>query len=157
MTNLPPQFNAPRPRTGLTPAQIVGVGCAGCLGVGVLLVLFTGCVSALSEGSGTGAPAAVATVTATERATEEVETVATETVTATEEVEVEVTATETVAADPADTGGGSGTGGDSDSGGGSVYFDNCTAAREAGAAPVRRGDPGYGSHLDRDGDGVGCE
>lgn len=39
----------------------------------------------------------------------------------------------------------------------SVYFKNCTAAREAGAAPVRVGDPGYGTHLDRDGDGVGCE
>ena len=38
-----------------------------------------------------------------------------------------------------------------------VYFDNCDAARAAGAAPVYRGDPGYGSHLDRDGDGVGCE
>ncbi|WP_239459864.1 excalibur calcium-binding domain-containing protein [Nocardioides daejeonensis] len=38
-----------------------------------------------------------------------------------------------------------------------VYFENCTAARAAGAAPVRRGDPGYGSHLDRDGDGIGCE
>ena len=36
-------------------------------------------------------------------------------------------------------------------------FVNCTAARNAGAAPVRRGQPGYGSHLDRDGDGVGCE
>lgn len=41
--------------------------------------------------------------------------------------------------------------------GGSVYYENCTAARDAGAASVRRGDPGYGSHLDRDGDGVGCE
>ncbi|WP_231635499.1 excalibur calcium-binding domain-containing protein [Novosphingobium sp. ST904] len=30
-------------------------------------------------------------------------------------------------------------------------------ARSAGAAPVRRGAPGYGRHLDRDGDGVGCE
>ena len=36
-------------------------------------------------------------------------------------------------------------------------FANCAAARLAGAAPVRRGDPGYGSHLDRDGDGIGCE
>jgi hypothetical protein len=34
---------------------------------------------------------------------------------------------------------------------------NCTAARAAGAAPVRRGQPGYGPHLDRDNDGVGCE
>ena len=34
---------------------------------------------------------------------------------------------------------------------------NCSAARAAGAAPVRRGDPGYGPHLDRDNDGIGCE
>ncbi|WP_157072330.1 excalibur calcium-binding domain-containing protein [Brevundimonas bacteroides] len=40
--------------------------------------------------------------------------------------------------------------------GGGAYA-NCTAARAAGAAPVRRGQPGYGPHLDRDGDGVGCE
>lgn len=36
-------------------------------------------------------------------------------------------------------------------------FRNCTAARAAGAAPVHAGDPGYGPHLDRDGDGIGCE
>lgn len=36
-------------------------------------------------------------------------------------------------------------------------FENCTAARAAGAAPVLAGDPGYGPHLDRDGDGIGCE
>lgn len=36
-------------------------------------------------------------------------------------------------------------------------FSNCAMARAAGAAPVKRGDPGYGSHLDRDNDGVGCE
>jgi hypothetical protein len=36
-------------------------------------------------------------------------------------------------------------------------FANCTEARAHGAAPVHRGDPGYGSHLDRDNDGVGCE
>ena len=40
---------------------------------------------------------------------------------------------------------------------GDVYYPNCTAARNAGAAPVRRGQPGYGPHLDRDGDGIGCE
>lgn len=50
-------------------------------------------------------------------------------------------------APPANTGGG----------GGSVYYKNCTAARAAGAAPVYRGQPGYGKHLDRDNDGVGCE
>lgn len=40
---------------------------------------------------------------------------------------------------------------------GDAYFPNCAAARAAGAAPVRIGSPGYGRHLDRDGDGVGCE
>jgi len=39
----------------------------------------------------------------------------------------------------------------------SASFANCDAARAAGAAPVHRGDPGYGPHLDRDDDGVGCE
>ena len=38
-----------------------------------------------------------------------------------------------------------------------VAFQNCSHARAAGAAPVRRGEPGYGPHLDRDNDGVGCE
>ena len=38
-----------------------------------------------------------------------------------------------------------------------VYYANCSAAARAAAAPVRVGDPGYGRHLDRDGDGVGCE
>lgn len=40
---------------------------------------------------------------------------------------------------------------------GRVYYKNCAAARAAGAAPVYRGDPGYGRHLDRDNDGIGCE
>lgn len=39
----------------------------------------------------------------------------------------------------------------------SVYYSNCSAARAAGAAPVYANQAGYGSHLDRDGDGVGCE
>lgn len=38
----------------------------------------------------------------------------------------------------------------------SVYYKNCAAVRDAGAAPIRRGDPGYRSALDRDGDGEGC-
>jgi hypothetical protein len=38
-----------------------------------------------------------------------------------------------------------------------VTYANCTAAWEAGAAPVHLGDPGYSRKLDRDGDGVGCE
>ena len=39
----------------------------------------------------------------------------------------------------------------------STYYKNCSAARAAGAAPVYRGQPGYGTHLDKDRDGVGCE
>jgi hypothetical protein len=49
---------------------------------------------------------------------------------------------------------------DPESGGGGTAdtsFANCTEARDAGAAPVHRGDPGYGTHLDRDGDGTACE
>lgn len=38
----------------------------------------------------------------------------------------------------------------------SVYYENCTAVRAAGAAPIFAGDPGYRSALDRDGDGQGC-
>ncbi len=39
----------------------------------------------------------------------------------------------------------------------SVNYEDCTAVRNAGKAPTRRGDPGYGSQLDRDDDGVACE
>ncbi|WP_101847487.1 GmrSD restriction endonuclease domain-containing protein [Zhihengliuella sp. ISTPL4] len=39
----------------------------------------------------------------------------------------------------------------------SVYYENCTAVRAAGAAPIHTGDPGYSRKLDRDGDGVACE
>lgn len=42
-------------------------------------------------------------------------------------------------------------------GDGAVYYANCSAARAAGAAPLRVGDPGYRAGLDRDGDGVACE
>ena len=66
------------------------------------------------------------------------------------------TATETVTAEPAevaaepdDVPGGTG--------GGSVYYSNCTEARAAGDTPLYVGDPGYASHLDRDGDGDACE
>nr|WP_224273536.1 DUF1524 domain-containing protein [Nocardioides lacusdianchii] len=36
-------------------------------------------------------------------------------------------------------------------------YDSCDEARAAGATPVRIGDLGYGTHLDGDGDGTGCE
>ncbi|MET7719915.1 excalibur calcium-binding domain-containing protein [Streptomyces mirabilis] len=98
-------------------------------------------------------PGPTTTVTATTTATR----TATETVTATPAATVTVRSTKTVratvTAQPAAAGGG----GSDDSGGGSVYYENCAAARAAGAAPVHVGDPGYSRHLDRDGDGVGCE
>ncbi|MGB3354768.1 MAG: thermonuclease family protein [Mycobacterium sp.] len=39
----------------------------------------------------------------------------------------------------------------------SAYYENCTAARRAGAAPLLAGQQGYRSGLDGDGDGVACE
>lgn len=36
-------------------------------------------------------------------------------------------------------------------------YPNCRAARSAGAAPIYAGQPGFGAHLDRDGDGIACE
>ena len=39
----------------------------------------------------------------------------------------------------------------------SAYYKNCAAVRTAGKAPLYKGQPGYDSHLDRDGDGVACE
>ncbi|MFD1213779.1 DUF1524 domain-containing protein [Arthrobacter sp. GCM10027362] len=38
-----------------------------------------------------------------------------------------------------------------------VFYQNCTAVKAAGAAPIRAGDPGWDTKLDRDGDGVGCD
>lgn len=38
-----------------------------------------------------------------------------------------------------------------------VFFPNCAAARAAGYAPIRRGQPGYRSALDADNDGIACE
>ncbi len=41
--------------------------------------------------------------------------------------------------------------------GSGVYYRNCGEARAAGATPLYRGQPGYGAHMDGDGDGVACE
>lgn len=38
-----------------------------------------------------------------------------------------------------------------------AYYRDCDAARAAGAAPMRVGEPGYRVNLDRDGDGIACE
>ncbi|RKV68923.1 MAG: calcium-binding protein [Streptococcus sp.] len=39
----------------------------------------------------------------------------------------------------------------------SGIYPNCEAARRAGVTPIYRGQPGYSSKLDKDGDGVACE
>ncbi|QQU85249.1 excalibur calcium-binding domain-containing protein [Corynebacterium riegelii] len=39
----------------------------------------------------------------------------------------------------------------------SAYYRNCRAVWDAIGGPIHAGQPGYDSHLDRDGDGVGCE
>jgi hypothetical protein len=38
-----------------------------------------------------------------------------------------------------------------------VRYRNCAEAWAAGAAPIRRGAPGYAPHLDGDLDGIACE
>jgi micrococcal nuclease len=46
---------------------------------------------------------------------------------------------------------------ESSGGGGPAYYPNCAAARAAGAAPIRAGEPGYRAALDRDRDGTACD
>lgn len=36
-------------------------------------------------------------------------------------------------------------------------YKNCTEAHQDGAYNIKKGDPGYQSKLDRDGDGIACE
>ena len=69
------------------------------------------------------------------------------TVTATETVRV--TETVTAAAEAAEA--------DDTDDSTTAYYGNCSQARAAGVTPLHVGDPGYGRHLDRDGDGTACE
>lgn len=38
-----------------------------------------------------------------------------------------------------------------------VSYANCSEVRAAGAAPIRQGEPGYSTKLDRDRDGIACD
>nr|DAR94100.1 MAG TPA: Excalibur calcium-binding domain protein [Caudoviricetes sp.] len=38
-----------------------------------------------------------------------------------------------------------------------LNFSSCKEARAAGYSHMRRGEPGYAPHLDRDGDGIACD
>ena len=40
---------------------------------------------------------------------------------------------------------------------GEVFHPSCSALGAVREGPVRRGEPGYGRHLDPDGDGVTCD
>jgi excalibur calcium-binding domain protein len=43
------------------------------------------------------------------------------------------------------------------SGNSTIYFKSCKEARAAGYSDIKKGEPGYSSKLDRDGDGIACE
>ncbi|MGI0542317.1 excalibur calcium-binding domain-containing protein [Corynebacterium aquatimens] len=43
------------------------------------------------------------------------------------------------------------------SGSGDTYYPDCEAVWDELGRPIRSGEPGYDTHLDRDNDGVGCE
>jgi hypothetical protein len=38
-----------------------------------------------------------------------------------------------------------------------VHYTNCADARQAGAAPIYAGEPGYRPEMDGDSDGIACE
>ena len=40
---------------------------------------------------------------------------------------------------------------------GQVHYPSCAAAGVTRSTPIRRGEPGYGRHLDPDGDGIACD
>lgn len=107
--------------------------------------------------SATPQPTVTVTTTATETAVPKPAGTVTATATTTATATVKVTKTVTAQADAGAANEGVAEDDSAGDGSASVYYENCTAARAAGAAPVHRGDPGYGRHLDRDGDGVGCE
>ena len=39
----------------------------------------------------------------------------------------------------------------------SIHYSGCNEVRAADKAPLYRGDPGYGKHMDGDSDGIACE
>ncbi|MFJ6566672.1 excalibur calcium-binding domain-containing protein [Streptomyces sp. NPDC091292] len=148
---MPPQVTRPAPKWARKRYVLPALGFAFIIGI---MAAGASDPQTKTVADDKPQPTATSTVTATATATETAEPEPAPTVTATETVKVRVTIT--AGGSTGGSGGGS-SNDDSGSGGGSVYYRNCDAARAAGAAPVRVGDPGYGRHLDRDGDGIGCE
>lgn len=153
-----PRPASPSGRPGWARKRVVIPAAFGVFIIGVA-------IGGAGSGGGTEAtasakpaPAPTVTATATETAAAHPSPAATVTVEATPKPAPTVTRTKTVRVTVAPRPAAAGTGGGSStSGGGSTYYANCTAVRAAGAAPLHAGDPGYGRHLDRDGDGVACE
>ena len=38
-----------------------------------------------------------------------------------------------------------------------IHFKNCKEAKAKGYKNIKKGEPGYAGHLDRDRDGIACE
>jgi excalibur calcium-binding domain-containing protein len=146
MSQLPPAWGPPHPPHPPVPPrrEQMLLSWKFWLAIGAVWLFTFGCtvmVTMPSEGAIDGkAPRPTATASATSTANAKPAPTVT----------VKVTKTVTVAPEPSDDE-------DGDTGSGGTHFDNCADARAQGAAPVRRGEPGYGRHLDRDGDGVGCD
>ncbi|MFE2318599.1 excalibur calcium-binding domain-containing protein [Streptomyces sp. NPDC059441] len=125
--------------------------------VGGLAIFALGIMWGTQSGKDAAAanPVPKVTVTATATTTETAAPDPAPTVTETQKVKVKVTVTAQANAGSGTSGGSSDGGGSDDSS--SVYYANCSEARAAGAAPIHRGEPGYASRLDRDGDGTACD
>ncbi|MFF5531537.1 excalibur calcium-binding domain-containing protein [Streptomyces cinerochromogenes] len=132
-----PQTSRPAPRWARKRYVLPALGLALFVGVGI---------GGADKDSPADAKPVAASPRATVTATQTPPAQPAPTVTRTLTVEVTRTVTAQPASDdtPAD-------------GNGSIYYANCAAARATGDAPLHAGDPGYGAHLDRDGDGVACE
>ncbi|MFE7566748.1 excalibur calcium-binding domain-containing protein [Streptomyces sp. NPDC057539] len=167
----PPWGQPPQPPTGPNPYLVFATPPARpkwtrkrILIPAAFLAFFIGVIAgtdapAQTENAASAKAVPEATVTATTTVTTTPAPAATQTVTASPEPAPTVTKTKTVRVTVAPDAGSGGSGDDNGTSGGSgsTYYANCTAVRAAGADPIYAGEPGYGRHLDRDGDGVACE
>jgi cytoskeletal protein RodZ len=158
----PPVFRRPAPRRTLGTdlrrlGEVRGVRIAGiALGVVALLLLLAGLLGnkdrrdRVVTGPTTTVPPA-AFVATTEAATTTTAASTTTTSTSSTSSTTTTTVATTTSRPPTTTATATPTTGVT------VFYANCTEAKAAGAAPLRRGDPGYRPALDRDGDGIACE
>ncbi|MCX4700923.1 excalibur calcium-binding domain-containing protein [Streptomyces sp. NBC_01373] len=148
---MPPTASGPAPKWARKRYVLPALALALFIGVGI----GSGDTTTSTDAKPAAAepqPTVTVTATATAQETAEPEPAATVTATETVKVKVKVDVTRTVTAQPAAGGDDGSSEADTD-----VYYETCTAVRAAGAAPIRRGEPGHASHLDRDNDGVACD